>query len=126
MNENYKFILHTTYDKPAYQALSEVSWVLFRKHRMQVAAYPALFSLAALIAIILIFNWAVWSSSACNFWSFLWEPSAPSIRCAAPPLRRFPRQGPFPYRCGLCSWTSRFIPPSTMRCPPFPMAPLTA
>ena len=54
MNENYKFILHTTYDKPAYQALSEVSWVLFRKHRMQVAAYPALFSLAALIAIILI------------------------------------------------------------------------
>ncbi|MCI9119491.1 MAG: YcxB family protein [Flavonifractor sp.] len=57
MNENYKFILHTTYDKPAYQALSEVSWVLFRKHRMQVAAYPALFSLAALIAIILIFNW---------------------------------------------------------------------
>lgn len=57
MNGDYQFIVHTTYDKPAYQALSEVSWVLFRKHRMQVAAYPALFSLAALIAIMLLFNW---------------------------------------------------------------------
>lgn len=57
MKQGYEFVLQTTYDKPAYQALSAASWVLFRRRHMQVAAYPALFSLAALIGILLIFNW---------------------------------------------------------------------
>lgn len=56
MKQGYQYVLHAVYDKPAYQALSEVSWVLFRRHHMQVAAYPALFTLAALIAIVMLFN----------------------------------------------------------------------
>jgi len=57
MKQGYEFILQTTYDKPAYQALSAASWVLFRRRQMQVAAYPVLFALAVLVAAMLIFNW---------------------------------------------------------------------
>lgn len=53
---NYHFVLKSSYDKTAYQALSEASWQLFRKPRLQAQAYPIFFALAALILFTLIYN----------------------------------------------------------------------
>lgn len=62
MKCGYEFVLTATYDKAAYQALSEASWVLFRKRKMQSTAYPALFTLAFVIAVLMIYNWGSYST----------------------------------------------------------------
>lgn len=54
---NYDFVLQSKYDKTAYQALSEASWQLFRKRRLQTQAYPVMIAVSALILITLIYNW---------------------------------------------------------------------
>jgi len=62
MKQEPNFVLHSTYDKAAYQALSEASWVLFRRRRMQTAAYPTLVTMALLTTFLLIYNWNTLSS----------------------------------------------------------------
>lgn len=61
MKQEPKFVLHSTYDKAAYRALSEASWVLFRRRRMQTAAYPMLITMAILTIILLVYNWTTLS-----------------------------------------------------------------
>ncbi len=37
--------------------MAKATWKLFQKHRMEVMAYPALISVALVIAVLLVFNW---------------------------------------------------------------------
>ena len=46
MNDDFTFT--TRYDKTAYQALSQASWQMFRKPRLQSQAYPILAALSSL------------------------------------------------------------------------------
>lgn len=57
MHAETDILIKSTYDEPAYRAMAKATWKLFQKHRMEVMAYPALFSIAAVIVILLIFNW---------------------------------------------------------------------
>jgi len=60
MDAKETFVLQSRYDLNAYQAMARGSWKLFQKHRMEVMAYPALFSIGALILILVIYNWNTW------------------------------------------------------------------
>ena len=57
MNPESDFRIESTYDRQAYQAMAKATWKLFQKHRMEVMAYPALISVALVIAVLLVFNW---------------------------------------------------------------------
>ena len=57
MNPESDFPIESTYDRQAYQAMAKATWKLFQKHRMEVMAYPALISVALVIAVLLVFNW---------------------------------------------------------------------
>ena len=57
MNPESDFRIESTYDRQAYQAMAKAPWKLFQKHRMEVMAYPALISVALVIAVLLVFNW---------------------------------------------------------------------
>ena len=57
MNPESDFRIESTYDRQAYQAMAMATWKLFQKHRMEVMAYPALISVALVIAVLLVFNW---------------------------------------------------------------------
>lgn len=61
MSGSRGFSITSTYDQAAYRALAAVSFELFRKHRMQTLAYPALFGSAVLIAVVLASNWSVFN-----------------------------------------------------------------
>ena len=56
MNPESDFRIESTYDRQAYQAMAKATWKLFQKHRMEVMAYPALISVALVIAVLLVFN----------------------------------------------------------------------
>lgn len=53
---NEVFVLKSTYDKTAYEALAEASWQMFRKPKLQTQAYPVLLALIALVAVTMIYN----------------------------------------------------------------------
>ena len=57
INPESDFRIESTYDRQAYQAMAKATWKLFQKHRMEVMAYPALISVALVIAVLLVFNW---------------------------------------------------------------------
>lgn len=61
MKQGYEFIVTSTYDRPAFQALSRASYYLFQRHTMATRAYPALGAMAVLILGILLFNWEFFS-----------------------------------------------------------------
>lgn len=54
---NRDFTVDVKYDKSAYEALSEASWQLFRKKRMQLQTYPILIALALLTVLAIISGW---------------------------------------------------------------------
>lgn len=58
---SYSCDLNSRYDETAYRALSEASWQLFRKPRMQTQTYPILIGLAALTLFALISGWGRYS-----------------------------------------------------------------
>lgn len=57
MNMETDISITSTYDESAYRAMAKATWKLFQKHRLEVMAYPALFSIAVVIVILLLFNW---------------------------------------------------------------------
>lgn len=61
MKQGYEFIVTSTYDLPAYQALARASYFLFQRHSMATRAYPALGAMAVLISGILLVNWEYFS-----------------------------------------------------------------
>ena len=61
MKQGYEFIITSTYDRPAFQALSKASYHLFQRHSMATRAYPALGAMTVLILGILLFNWEFFS-----------------------------------------------------------------
>ncbi|MCI7472083.1 MAG: YcxB family protein [Clostridiales bacterium] len=60
MEAQETFVLQSRYDINAYQAMARGTWKLFQKHRMEVMAYPALFSIGLLILVLLVYNWSAW------------------------------------------------------------------
>lgn len=61
MKQGYEFIVTSTYDLPAFQALAKASYFLFQRHSMATRAYPALGAMAVLIAGVLLMNWEYFS-----------------------------------------------------------------
>lgn len=57
MSTTNDFSITSVYDENAYRAMAKATWTMFQKHRMEIMAYPALFGIAALIVVLLIFNW---------------------------------------------------------------------